>query len=193
MAQARGKARRQAIVDAAVTLFATNGYRGTSVAAVAEAAGVTDAGVLYHFKTKADLLLAVLLAHDERYAAMFRDGDGGGDDLGRAREWGEVMEQDVDLTALLVTLSAEHLRDESPTNAYFRARYELVRKTYEAMFEAAARAGVIRDDVDAEAEAIHLIALMDGLRLQWFFSDGAISIADALRRHVDLTLERLSP
>lgn len=193
MAQARGKARRQAIVDAAVTLFATNGYRGTSVAAVAEAAGVTDAGVLYHFKTKADLLLAVLLAHDERYAAMFRDGDGGGDDLGRARAWGEVMEQDVDLTALLVTLSAEHLRDESPTNAYFRARYEVVRRTYSAMFSAAARAGVLRDDVDAEAEAIHLIALMDGLRLQWFFSDGAISIADALRRHVDVTLERLSP
>jgi AcrR family transcriptional regulator len=191
MAQARGKARRQAIVDAAVTLFATNGYRGTSVAAVAEAAGVTDAGVLYHFKTKADLLLAVLLAHDERYAAMFRDG--GGDDLGRARAWGEVMEEDVDLTALLVTLSAEHLRDDSPTNAYFRARYEVVRSTYVAMFESAARAGIIRDDVDAEAEAIHLVALMDGLRLQWFFSDGAISIADALRRHVDLTLERLSP
>lgn len=194
MAQARGRARRQAIVDAAVTLFATNGYRGTSVAAVAAAAGVTDAGVLYHFTTKADLLLAVLLAHDERYAAMFREGDGEGDagDLGRARAWGEVMERDIDLSALLVTLSAEHLRDDSPTNAYFRARYDLVRRSYVAMFESAARAGIIRDDVDAEAEAVHLIALMDGLRLQWFFSDGAISIADALRRHVDLTLERLA-
>ena len=109
------------------------------------------------------------------------------------RAWGEVMEQDVDLTALLVTLSAEHLRDESPTNAYFRTRYEVVRRTYASMFESAARAGIIREEVDAEAEAIHLIALMDGLRLQWFFSDGSISIADALRRHVDLTLERLSP
>jgi AcrR family transcriptional regulator len=190
VAQARGKARRRAIVDAAVTLFATNGYRGTSVAAVAEAAGVTDAGVLYHFRTKADLLLAVLLAHDERYAAMFSDAVD--DELQRVRSWGEVMEQDVDLTALLVMLSAEHLRDESPTNAYFRARYDVVRRSYVAMFESAASAGIIRDDVDAEAEAVHLIALMDGLRLQWFFSDGTVSIADALRRHVDLTLERLS-
>ena len=190
MAQARGRARRQAIVDAAVTLFATNGYRGTSVAAVADAAGVTDAGVLYHFRTKADLLLAVLLAHDERYAAMFRDAVD--DELQRVRTWGEVMERDVDLTALLVTLSAEHLRDSSATKAYFRARYDVVRRTYAAMFESAASAGIIRDDVDPEAEAIHLVALMDGLRLQWFFSDGAISIADAIRRHVDLTLERLS-
>ncbi|HYD10014.1 MAG TPA: TetR family transcriptional regulator [Acidimicrobiales bacterium] len=190
MAQARGEARRQAIVDAAVTLFATHGYRGTSVAAVAEIAGVTDAGVLYHFRTKADLLLAVLLAHDERYATMLRES--ADDELERVRTWGEVMERDVDLTALLVTLSAEHLRDESETNRYFRARYDAVRRRYVAMFESAVAAGALRDDVDAEAEAVHLIALMDGLRLQWFFSDGRISIADAVRRHVDLTLERLS-
>ena len=190
MAQARGRERRRAIVDAAVTLFATNGYRGTSVAAVAEVAGVTDAGVLYHFKTKADLLLAVLAAHDERYAEMIRSSPG--DELSRVRGWGEVMERDVDLTALLVMLSAEHLRDDSATNAYFRARYEVVRASYEAMFTAAAEAGIIRADVDAAAEAVHLIALMDGLRLQWFFSDGAVSIADALRRHVDITMERLS-
>ena len=190
MAQARGRARRRAIVDAAVTLFATNGYRGTSVAAVAEVAGVTDAGVLYHFKTKADLLLAVLAAHDERYAEMIRSS--ADDELSRVRGWGEVMERDVDLTALLVMLSAEHLRDDSATNAYFRARYEVVRASYEAMFTAAADAGIIRADVDAAAEAVHLIALMDGLRLQWFFSDGAVSIADALRRHVELTMERLS-
>jgi len=191
MAQARGRARRQAIVDAAVTLFSTHGYRGTSVAAVAEAAGVTDAGVLYHFRTKADLLLAVLAAHDERYAAMVRDSPD--DELERVRSWGEVMERDADLTALLVTLSAEHLRDDSETNAYFRRRYERVTDRYETMFRAAAERGIVRADVDARAEAVHLVALMDGLRLQWFFTDGATSIADAVRRHVDLALERLSP
>ena len=186
--------RRAAIVDAALRLFATRGYRGTSIAAVAEEAGVTDAGVLYHFNTKADLLLAVLAHHDARYAEMNAESRavGPAEELQALREWGAVMERDADMSALLVTLSAEHLRDDSETNAYFRRRYGLVRRHYRRLFDAASAAGIIRGDVDADAEATALVAVLDGLRLQWFFSDGKVSIADAVRRYVDVTLARLA-
>ncbi|MEY2425514.1 MAG: hypothetical protein QOI61_1086 [Actinomycetota bacterium] len=192
--EARTSARREAIVEAALALFATHGYRGTSVEAVAEKVGISDAGVLYHFNSKADLLLAVLSHHDAQWAEMVTESKAAGPagELHRLEEWGVEMERDVDLTALFVTLSAEHLRDDSATNAYFRGRYQIVLASYEDMFLAAADAGLIRADVDAPAEACALVGMLDGLRLQMFFTDG-FSISDAVRRHVHTVLERLAP
>lgn len=191
----RTLARRKAIVDAALSLFARHGYRGTSVQAVAREVGVTDAGVLYHFKTKADLLLAVLTHHDARWAAMVAASraEGPAAELRRLREWGVEMERDADLVALLVTLSAEHLRDATPTNAYLRERYRNVVGRFEQTFASAAEAGLLRGDVDARAEAVGLAAFLDGIRLQWFFTDGQVSMAESVRQHLDATLQRLHP
>ena len=192
--EARTSARREAIVEAALALFATHGYRGTSIEAVAEKVGISDAGVLYHFNSKADLLLAVLAHHDARWAEMVTASKalGPAGELHRIAEWGVEMGRDIDLTALFVTLSAEHLRDDSATNAYFKGRYAIVLASYVDTFLAAAGAGLIRKDVDAPAEASALVAMLDGLRLQMFFTEG-FSIADAVRRHVHTVIERLAP
>ncbi len=47
--------RKQQILQAAASLFAQEGYKGTSMAAVAEKASVTKALVQYHFATKDQL------------------------------------------------------------------------------------------------------------------------------------------
>jgi AcrR family transcriptional regulator len=191
---AKTAARREAIVDAALALFATYGYRGTSIDAVAARVGVTDAGVLYHFGTKADLLLAVLAHHDARWAEMVLAARalGPAEELRRLSEWGAEMEKHTDLVALLVILSAEHLREHTPTNAYLRTRYKTVVDGYRDTFAAAVGAGLICEDVDARAEAVALAAFLDGIRLQWFFTDGAVSMADAVRRYMETTLSRLA-
>ncbi|MEV0464264.1 TetR/AcrR family transcriptional regulator [Nocardia tengchongensis] len=55
------KAERQAeLVAHARELFAENGYRGTSVAAVGRAAGIAPAAVHWYFPTKDDLFAAVV-------------------------------------------------------------------------------------------------------------------------------------
>ncbi len=56
--------RRDAIVEAASQLFTRQGYVGTSVRQIAEAVGVTEAALYYHFKDgKRELLSAVLAEH----------------------------------------------------------------------------------------------------------------------------------
>ncbi|MFJ9367650.1 TetR/AcrR family transcriptional regulator [Nocardia sp. NPDC101769] len=55
------KAERQAeLVTQARELFAADGYRGTSVAAVGRAAGIAAAAVHWYFPTKDDLFAAVI-------------------------------------------------------------------------------------------------------------------------------------
>lgn len=72
----RSDTRRQ-ILDAARTLFAANGVRGTSLRAVAAAAGVSHAMIRHHFGTKEALFLATVqfpLDPDAIVAEIVRNG-----------------------------------------------------------------------------------------------------------------------
>jgi AcrR family transcriptional regulator len=51
---------RRRMIDTALELIADNGYAGMSLQMVATATGVTKAAVYYHFRTKAELLDAIL-------------------------------------------------------------------------------------------------------------------------------------
>ena len=51
------------ILEGATHLFVTQGYHRISMREIAEAVGVSKAGLYYHFKDKEDLLLAILTAY----------------------------------------------------------------------------------------------------------------------------------
>jgi AcrR family transcriptional regulator len=57
---ARGDATREALVEAAVEIFGRDGFAATGTRAVAEAAGVNQAMIAYHFGGKAGLYLAAI-------------------------------------------------------------------------------------------------------------------------------------
>lgn len=56
------QARREQIVSAAMQVIADEGYARTSIAKIAEQIGVAKSVVLYHFKTKNDIIEAVVAA-----------------------------------------------------------------------------------------------------------------------------------
>jgi AcrR family transcriptional regulator len=56
----RRAGRREAILDAATTLFSTRGYADTGIDDIGEAVGITGPAVYRHFKSKQELLLATL-------------------------------------------------------------------------------------------------------------------------------------
>jgi AcrR family transcriptional regulator len=55
--------RRELILEGAVKLFAEHGYSGTTIAQVAEAAGITPAVIYDHFPSKAALSIELLERH----------------------------------------------------------------------------------------------------------------------------------
>jgi AcrR family transcriptional regulator len=59
---------RERILATAERLFAERGFDRTSTARIADAAGVPHGLIFYHFKTKMDLLLAVI--RDDRLSAL---------------------------------------------------------------------------------------------------------------------------
>lgn len=191
--QPRGRKRRAEILGVARRLFAQHGFRGTSLAMLAEKVGITDAGLLYHFPSKNELLLAVLEETDhEQETRMAGDLDTA--DAGYIASWaefGKVLEDDPVLTALDVLMSAEHLQTASDFNKYFKRRYETFRDRLVRSFEAGRKAGVFRDDFDPHIEAALMLGALDGLRLQWLLSNGKVSMAAAMRYYIQHMLKRI--
>ena len=78
MSELRGQARRgersrEAIVDAALGVFAIRGFRSGALAEIAEKVGLTPAGILYHFGSKEGLLIAVIAERDRRAGDLLTD------------------------------------------------------------------------------------------------------------------------
>ena len=57
---------RERIVEEATRLFVANGFHGISMREIAEAVGISKAGLYYHFQDKEDLFIAILTANLER-------------------------------------------------------------------------------------------------------------------------------
>ena len=110
----KGDDRRAAIVQAAVRLFAENGFRGTTTRELAAASGVTEPVLYQHFRTKRDLYSAIIeaktaesVAQEPEFQALSRAGD----DRGLFTALGEAIlaryEIDPEMARLLLYSSLE--------------------------------------------------------------------------------------
>jgi len=71
----RGDASADRIRACALELFATHGVTGTSLQMIADALGVTKAAVYWHFRTKDEIVRAVLAPAFDTFTALLADAD----------------------------------------------------------------------------------------------------------------------
>jgi TetR/AcrR family transcriptional repressor of nem operon len=113
-----GTATRTRILDAAQTLVLQQGYAGTSVDEVIEAAGTTKGGFFHHFPSKQDLAHALV----ERYAA--EDTAVLDELLTRAERMSRDPLQQLLLFVALQEESAEELAQDDPGCLFASFCYE---------------------------------------------------------------------
>src|ERR1700754_711986 len=146
----RGRARRVTLIETALQAFATHGFRGVSLATIAEQAGISEAGLIHHFPTKADLLLAVIEHYEARsvelaQAAMERsEGSYASALLAIAAH----HEQDPTFIRLFTVLAAESVNPEHPAHTWFVERYDRVRQGVVDALTGEQERGRVRSDVD---------------------------------------------
>jgi TetR/AcrR family transcriptional repressor of nem operon len=113
-----GTATRTRILDSAQTLVLQQGYAGTSVDDVIEAAGTTKGGFFHHFPSKQDLARALV----ERYAA--EDSAVLDELFARAERMSRDPLQQLLLFVALQEESAEELAQEDPGCLFASFCYE---------------------------------------------------------------------
>jgi AcrR family transcriptional regulator len=187
--QRRGDARRQQILDAAVTLFASRGYRGTGVAALADRVGMTATGLLYYFGSK-ERLLAEVVAERDRADALE---PGASLTLATLRDLGRHNAETATLTRLYAVLTAESFERDEPLHEFFVERYETARGLVRAILEAERARGALRRDVDIAQVAMEIIATLMGLETQWLTDPDRIDLAAAHEAYFDRLIGDLTP
>jgi AcrR family transcriptional regulator len=183
----RGDRSRQAILEAAVEVFAARGYRGASLASVAQAVGMTQAGLLHHYPSKEHLLVAVLNEHYHADgnlvgAAIARGGVDLLDGLCSLMEHNTQHRRQVQLFSVLV---AESIAPDHPGHEYVVSRYDRVRNRLVGSLAAGVSRGEVGPDVDIDALVVLLIAAMDGLQSQWLL-DSRVDMVRSFRLLADL-------
>lgn len=169
--QARTAETRRRILAAATTVFGARGYNKGSLIEIAELAGMTHAGVLHHFGSKDNLLVAVLqYRDDEDVAHLERHQAPTGDELLR-HMLGTVRLnlQRAGLVQAYAVLSAESVTDAHPAAQFFADRFDGLRRMVTDAYATVAPEGTPRAELEVAASAT--IAVMDGLQVQWLHDD----------------------
>ena len=174
----RGAARREAIIDAAIELWSSSGWRGTGITAVAERAGVTHAGLLHHFGTKENLLLEVVAEEDRRNVARLADmfEPGGLDTLRRLPDIARVIDEHRALSRLHLVLQVENLDADGPAHDYYMSRQRFLRGAFADAVGLGQDRGEIRRDVEPRSIAAQILAFLEGANLQRQLDPAAIDI-----------------
>lgn len=178
---------REAILDAALEVFAKGGYRSGSLRLIAAVVGMSEAGLLHHFPSKAVVLEAVLERRDQgAYDFVpLETVDGEASILGLlalARYNASIP----GLVELYCTLSGEATSPDHPAHARYVHRYELTRGILVDVYTDLGRHGLLRDGVTAFGAAKATIAMMDGLQVQWLLDRELMDMADELRQFLRL-------
>ena len=166
-AYAKSAARKAQIVEVATTVFTANGYTGGSFREIADQIGVSLTSLVHHFPHKIELLEAVLTRANEIYGITF-------DEI--CREHGlraavlDLAKGNLghpELLRLLAVLSAECSRPHHPGHPWFAERYANIRSDHVRWIIQDQGLGRIPKNHDPIVLADLIIAIWDGLQLQW--------------------------
>lgn len=182
------------IVDVALELFAAHGVDGTTIDAVARRVGLSDAGLLHHVGSKRGLVDAVLERGMRRQVERMRAlvAPGGLQAIRNMAAWGAVLEETPQFAAFQVATSHEGIRADSPVHDWVVRRYAGLHRMVVGLVEEAVAREEVRPDVDADWEASAVVAYLDGIRLQWFYSGGTLPVARHVERYIALMVERIA-
>ncbi|MDR1824698.1 MAG: TetR/AcrR family transcriptional regulator [Bifidobacteriaceae bacterium] len=177
---------RATIVKAAFEVFAQAGYQAGSIRQVAEKVGLSEAGVLHHFPSKTALLQAVLAYRDDQSYREFP--------LQFTADPRQTLQGFVRLISyntsvpgiveLFCRLSAEATVPSHPAHQYFKDRYAQIRVTSIAIFNVIAERGQLVPPNTPESAAAGVVAMMDGLQVQWLLDRTSVDMAVEVHRYL---------
>lgn len=189
-------ATRQRLLDAALELFATQGYTATTVRQIAGSAGVTDPAIYAHFSGKKEIFDTLLA---EAGPALLTDQGYELEEMGR-QEPGKVLPLVFERLVSAwdnprVRLFTSVLLREASGD--IRAALDAVRALLRPVMETWVESGHLRDDVDVDLLTWELVGPLAAIRLTML--NASSSKEDRARgralagRHVEYFLSTARP
>lgn len=173
--------KREQILKAALDVFGNHGYTNGTLADIAEQVGITHAGVLHHFGSKQKLLLEVLEYRDQSGVSdlIERHMPGGADTFVHLVQTAFANAQRPGIVQVYTVLSADSVTDSHPARPFFQGRYSGLRALIVDAFEELCEQEGVTDRERVREASAGIIAVMDGLQLQWLLHPDEFDLGEA--------------
>jgi TetR/AcrR family fatty acid metabolism transcriptional regulator len=182
--------KREAILRAAISVFAHNGYFNSKVADIAREAGVADGTVYLYFKSKEDILHSIFdRSVEEALDAARNQVKQVSDPREKLRQIAllhlERLGADRDLAVVFqVELRGSTKFMEEFSAAGFAEYLQLIRAT----FEEGQRAGMFRADLNAKVVSKVLFGALDEMATNWILSKRRYKLGPMADQVLDIFL-----
>ncbi|MFH5824756.1 TetR/AcrR family transcriptional regulator [Georgenia sp. AZ-5] len=160
--------KRERILHEAFDLFARRGYSATSLNDVARAADISKAGLLHHFESKEALFSAVLERRDAADMAGMEAFDG--DVWAFLDLWVDLVERNAGkpgMVGLYTAMAIGGVDADHPAHPWLHHHFLRAIDQTAEHFERGKVGGVVAPDAPSRELARTLVALSDGIQLQW--------------------------
>ncbi|MFV0319285.1 MAG: TetR/AcrR family transcriptional regulator [Microbacterium sp.] len=168
---AKGVAKREETLTRALEVIAREGYRGASVKELADAVGLSQAGLLHYFNSKEELFTEILRKRDEQ------DSLAAGLDINAAPDHADmrdgfltIIRHNADvpgLVQLFARLSVDAADPQHPAHRFFTERNTLLRSVFAEHIARSQQQGTLTDRIDPDTLARVFQAVADGLQVQF--------------------------
>ncbi|WP_136314368.1 TetR/AcrR family transcriptional regulator [Actinomyces procaprae] len=163
--------KRERILNEAVALFGAHGYAGTSLADIASAAEISKAGLLHHFASKEALFAQVLERRDrEDRANLLGEEQLKDDPWALLDAFAALVEHNTrhrELVAIYTATTPAVLATEHPAHSWLAQHLSESIAQIEESLERGKNFGTVRPEAPSRLIARSVVALSDGLQIQW--------------------------
>jgi AcrR family transcriptional regulator len=178
--QDRSQESTRRLLDAAAELVAERGYAGATIAAIGERAGYSRGLVSARFRSKDNLIWALVQRSTDAWFQDLDDDAAHGTGLDRLLHLVDLIGDHAASDARALRVLERLIFEASGATAELQERFAESQRRMEARFaELFARGvadGSITRPVDPTAEAALLVATLRGISYQWFLYPEAVEI-----------------
>jgi AcrR family transcriptional regulator len=190
---AKTDAVKEQIVEAGIEVFSKRGFNKGSLREIADLVGMTEGAMLYHFPTKAHLMQAIGQARADRERTDRAFQKPGRDLIERFISIQRKAPESRGIVQLHTLISSEATSADHPVHDLYVHRYAALRDELRASFEVIREQGQLRPGVTPAFAAASMIALMDGLNVQWLLDDTSVDLAGEVETFLSLILIEQPP
>ncbi|MGC1397386.1 TetR/AcrR family transcriptional regulator [Candidatus Binatus sp.] len=179
----------QVLIDAAMDLFASYGYRGTSLARIARAAGVTKGALYWHFADKEEFFIAVVAKVLGEWELIFEKSARATNTVEFRAEFERMFdtmaalnEKNPWVSRLLLIIALEsHKIGPRVLRSMRKANLSGI-ASFREQVERGQRLGIFDADLDPAWAATQIFSSYLGLAMLWYLHGPRFDLRRSLRR-----------
>lgn len=187
--------RRQAILEAAIEVFARQGFGAATTDDIARAAGLSKGGLYWHFKSKDDILAAILQAMFDQELQLLQRLTQSSDSVSErlrslVRQAAAAMSQFEQSLPVVLEFYALAARDGA-VRQFLQTYYQRYHRLLTELIEQGFAGGEFHGATPAEVATV-LIGQLEGLGLIWAIAPAIVRLPEQAVVAVELLLKGLA-